>query len=189
MKKAISLCLFFLLCGCLSFSDSPPSQFYMLKTLPAEPLSQAKLNIGIQEVQVPEYINRPQIVTTQNAVEYNISEFNRWSSPLSGIVQRTLASDMAYLLPKSFIKPSSVISDNYTYTISLEINRFDGEFGKDAKLEVWWYILNRAGTILYRGQSNLSQPTGTNYEELVSAQSRLLAELAEQIAKKIIILR
>ena len=67
MKKAISLCLFFLLCGCLSFSDSPPSQFYMLETLPAEPFSQAKLNIGIQEVQIPETLRTsPESLRTTN---------------------------------------------------------------------------------------------------------------------------
>lgn len=188
MKKLISLCAFFLLCGCIGFTESPPSQFYMLKTVPADPISQARLNIGIQEVQIPEYIKRPQIVTIENTVEYNISEFNRWSSSLSGIIRRTLASDMAYLLPKSFIKPSSIISDNYNHTISLEINRLDGEFDKNATLEAWWYILNRNGQIIYRGQTSLSRPTGDNYEEFVSAQSLLLAEMARQIAAKIITL-
>ena len=189
MKRLISLCAFFLLCGCIGFTESPPSQFYMLKTVPADPISQTRLNIGIQEVQIPEYIKRPQIVTIENTVEYNISEFNRWSSSLSGIIRRTLASDMAYLLPKSFIKPSSIISDNYNYTISLEINRLDGEFDKNATLEAWWYILNRHGKIVYRGQTNLSRPAGDDYEELVSSQSRLLAEMAEQISKKIITLQ
>ena len=186
MKKLISLCAFFLLCGCIGFTESPPSQFYMLKTVPAEPISRTRLNIGIQEVQIPEYINRPQIVTIENKVEYNISEFNRWSSSLSGIIRRTLASDMAYLLPQSFIKPSSIISDNYNYTISIEINRLDGEFDKNATLEAWWYILNRKGQIVYRGQTSLSQPAGDNYEELVSAQSLLLAEMAKEIIQKLL---
>lgn len=170
---------------------TPPASFYSLK--PVETSSapftdniRKKTTIGVSEVSVPGYLDRPQIVTSSaNGVEQNISEFNRWSEPLSSMLQRTLAQDLAAYLPHDLVKPRLSGRENFDYTIQVEISRFDATWHKQAVLEAWWNIKNKDNKIVSRNQADLKLPLGTGYDELVAVQSKLVEELAQNIASEI----
>ena len=108
MKKLLALLLVFCLSGC--FSGSPNATFYNLS--PAE-ISGIKANpklrfsVGIEKVVMPDYLKKPQIVTKdKDNYELTQSEFNRWGESLSGMMQRTIALDIAQYLPNTTANPS-----------------------------------------------------------------------------------
>lgn len=193
MKKVFSAILVLLLAGCIGTGRTPPSKFYSLRPVSGveKPLTAYRgFSVGIEEVKVPAYMDKPQIVTERkDSVELNISELNRWSEPLSSMLQRTIADDMAAYLPQTLVKPKNYGREIFDYAVFVEINKFGGVWDENAVLEAWWYVSDKNGKILAREQTYLSVPLGKGYDALVEKQSFMVGELSKQIAEKIIRLR
>ncbi len=193
MKKLLILCSVLVLASCISFRKTPDSEFYTLSSQTVEnitPVSLKKLNIGIDEVSVPNYLSRAQIVTLdEDNVSLNISEFNRWSAPLSGLLQRIVADDIALYLPKSMVKPQMYNQEKYNFIISVEINRMDGTWDKNAVLDAWWTISDNNGKVLATERSVLTRPLADNYPDYAKTQSALVGELCRQISQKLVTLK
>lgn len=193
MKKLLILCSVLILASCISFRKTPDSEFYTLSSQTVEnitPVSLKKLNIGIDEVSVPNYLSRAQIVTLdEDNVSLNISEFNRWSAPLSGLLQRIVADDIALYLPKSMVKPQMYNQEKYNFIISVEINRMDGTWDKNAVLDAWWTISDNNGKVLATERSVLTRPLADNYPDYAKTQSALVGELCRQISQKLVTLK
>lgn len=188
MKTKLSSLLFCLfLAGCIG-GVSMPSKFYSLESLSPETAAETyslKTAVGVEEFRIPRYIDRPQIVTRDaNAVELKVSELNRWSEPLSFMMQRTMADDLSVYLPNSMVKPKIYARESFNYNVFVEVNRFDATLGKTAILEAWWSIFNaKDNSLVTRQKSTFSLPIGDNYDDMVIAQSKLLQDLAKQIAQ------
>ena len=106
MKKTFVLASVLLLASCLG--RSPDSSFYTLISEPPAKSYKLKTSLQVNEVNIPEYLTRPQIVTVgDNPVEIEISEFNRWSAPLSGTC---LTGRMIFMMiASSFSFPACII--------------------------------------------------------------------------------
>lgn len=185
MNKIFFLIVCCFLTGCLG--SSLPSNFYLLQPQTnLNKISNKKFNIGVETVEIPAYVDKPQIVwQKKNSTELTVSELNRWGEPLSEMIGRTLISDLSKLMPYSFIKPKMFSREDFTRIIFVEINRFDAVEGETAYLDAWWSISNADGEITARGKTNLSAPISLSYDSYVQAQSILIGKMAEQIAKKI----
>ena len=100
------LWLFFpvlLLSACIG--TSRPARFYNLQAENIGAYSNAavRADIGVREVKIPDYLDKPQIATLKSGgVEVDISELNRWSESLSTMIQRVVADDLGYNLPKVY---------------------------------------------------------------------------------------
>lgn len=185
MRHICALLSFLLLAACLS--RSPDSAFYSLETIaPAQPLSQRKMTVAVNRAVVPSYLDKPQIVMRDaDGVELQISEYERWGDTLSSMLARVTADDLGLLLPNAQIRPQNFMPQTYQYYLTLEVNRMDGTWNKQAVLDVWWTISNNYNKVYKRGRSSLSAPMGKSYEEYVQIQSKLLAEAAAQIAESL----
>ena len=182
MKKYLFLA-FFLLASC---AFTQPSKFYRLQSATDNSVvSNRKISIGVEEVSVPRYVDRPQIVLVdKDTSELTVSEFNRWAEPLTSSITRILADDISLCLPNALVKPQNYSMENFTYTVSVEINKFDSTIDKKATLDAWWTIL-RNGNAVARGRTTVSGTPTQGYDGVVNKQSKLLNEMAQQIAQKI----
>ena len=180
------LWLFFpvlLLSACIG--TSRPARFYNLQAENIGAYSNAavRADIGVREVKIPDYLDKPQIATLKSGgVEVDISELNRWSESLSTMIQRVVADDLGYNLPKAVVKPRVSAREDFKYLLQIEIGQLDGSWNKTANLEAWWSIADASGKLLVQQKSSLSVPLGDGYDDLVRAEIRLLAELSAQIA-------
>jgi hypothetical protein len=92
-----------LLAACAT-GTSAPSRFYVLAPLEApeaEPQlapGERCLAIGIGPVEIPAYLDRPQIVTRLSNNELNLAEFDKWAEPLRDNLIRVLAENISSLL-------------------------------------------------------------------------------------------
>lgn len=184
MKKISVLLLAFCLTACLG--TTPASNFYQLAAPDnVAPVSQRRISIRIDEVSVPRYLDRPQIVTFEpNGTQLNIAEFDRWAESYSTGLSRILADDISAYLPKAVVKFQAISDENFTYTVETEINRFDAVLGQEIKLDAWWTVYKN-GRMVIRERSRLQLPVGNGYQNLVVAESALIGQLARQIAEKI----
>ena len=180
MKKfAVAVCIF-LLAGCFSTKNST---FYLLESQGnAEPITQKKLSIAVQDISIPDYLQKPQIVLqSQDSPELKVSEFNRWGSDLPSMLQNTLIEDLQSLMPNAFIKPL-MFGQTAQYTIQINIEKLSGYLKEQAVLKGSYKIVLPNGKLFKEENFDLSTPAGKTYASYVTAQSKLISDLAQEIA-------
>lgn len=198
MNRGLSstLCFF---CGCLSLVLSsgcgarPHVTYYNLTSLASDqPRLVSKggrlpLAIGLGPVTFPEALSRAQIAARLDPQRLQYSDVHRWSGSLVEGFSEVLLEDLAAHLPEE-----STIAlfpwDGYfrpTHRLVLQVARFDGALAGEVVLTARWTITNQAGqeTLLSR-QSMIHVPVGCEggYDDLVTAQSQAVADLAQEIA-------
>jgi hypothetical protein len=197
MAGMITLAAFLVgLAGCVNLGSGTQqtTKFYVLNSLYSakgeiEPQTTVDGKvIGIGPVDIPEYVNRPQIITRTSTNELEVAPFARWAEPVETNLSRVVAENLTVLLStdRVIVYPwkGTVTID---YQVSLEVTRFDGVLGGPVSMRARWTVLGDNGAeVLLRKQSSLStHAEAETYEALVAAQSRLLADLSRQIAQGI----
>ena len=185
------ICSLTVLGGCAS---TEPSRFYILHSLSgseAETQIAAAENgvaIGIGPIELPEYLDRPQIVTRLSKNELQLAEFDQWVEPLNHNLPRVLAENLSILLStdRIFTYPWTG-SAQIDYQVAVEVTRFDGTLGGDVLLNTRWSLLSLDDKkVLVKKKSTFRQSTsGGGYEALASAKSQALADLSREIADAI----
>ena len=98
----VCLLLVFLLASC---STTPEVKYYTLNPgFDIEPdnlrtVSGDVLAIGVGPVELPKFLDRPQIVTRKSQYRVAFSEFHRWAGSFSEDFLRVLAKNISVLLP------------------------------------------------------------------------------------------
>lgn len=185
-KQIFALFMIGLLGGCLG-GYSPQSRFYNLQPADAAGItvvSPRKISMGINEVELPDYLDRPQMVSfDQGKPQMNIAETDRWGEPLASMIQRTMAADLALYLPQAVVKPRSSLMEKFNFIVDVQIIRFDMIRENEAVLEAWWYISNADGHIVYRHKTALTQKIGSGFDSFVKAESQMLTQMSREIAQ------
>ena len=176
------------LTGC---ATSPATRFYVLTPVAPHDAAPAAVSggitLGVRSVDLPDELDRPQIVTRTGPNTVHFAEFDRWSGSLRDSVMQVLADNLAKLFPGDQVAvypwtPGTSVDRQVT----VEITRFDGALGGSCALEARWRVLGREKTPspVY-GQTTLTAPSGGDYAALVATQSRLLGGLSAEIARAI----
>jgi len=140
---------------------------------------------------MPDYLDRPQIVTRGSLNELQIDEFHRWGGELNSGIKRVMAQNLSLLLNSDRVQvypwPSSA---QVKYQVRFVIIRLDGEVGKQARVRARWQIvMDDDGEEL---ESRLTNQTvavdGPGFGHLIGAQSRALAAIASEISSAILLL-
>ena len=173
--------------GCAS---TPPSRFYVLSPLQGDH-TQAKADeacaaISVGPVELPDYVDRFQIVTRISPNKLSLAEFDQWAEPLKESFARVLMENLSILLCADPISlypsrgPTAI-----DYRVEVEVIRIDGRLGEQATLVARWTILDEKDSrVLLTRKSNLSSPAqGGDYEALVSAQSQTIVAFSRDIAE------
>ena len=182
------------LSGCITTNPSQPAKFYLLspmsesKKAPQVEIGEGCFAIGVGPVRIPEYLNRPQIVSRKSAIELFLDEFNKWAEPLEDNFTRVLAENLANILHTEpiaiFPSRGSIPVD---YRVTVDVIRFDGMMGKDITLIARWAIFGKEREeLLSIRRSVYTEPAGENtYKILVLAKSRAIEKLSKDIAAAI----
>ncbi len=183
--------LFLALAICLSAcgGKSATSKFYVLSPLPQAGLSAAEgTTIGVLPVSMPDYLDRPQIVTRVSENEIKLDEFSRWAEPLKDSFTRALVQNLSTLLNTAkVVKTTGGKGFPMALQVGAEVVQFDGTLGGDVVLIVKWGLFEADGKKLLLGKrSTFKEPTGAGtYEALVAAESKAVAALSREIAEAI----
>ncbi len=196
MKNRFSLgwASFFLVSIIVSCSSTPATQFYKLNSLPSTQqenpaaLPGMDIAIGVGPVELPEFLDRPQIVTRKSQNQLEISEFHRWAASFPRDFSRVLAKNISTLVPTDRVALYPW-DDTFspTYQIKLAVEQFDGQLGERVFLRVIWVVVGQEGANeLVVRKTVIEEPVLTNdYEGLVAAQSKALATLSQAIVDEI----
>lgn len=192
---AATLLLLMLLHGCAS--SSPPSRFYVLSpiadTRTSEQEAQAAAGpfISLGPIDLPAYLDRPQIVRYTNLHQLYFDEFERWAEPLERNVSRVMAENLAIMIPSRRIVTypwkNIRIRPKFDYSVGIDISRFDMGVSGQVILNARWAIIDGEDRVVLKVSefSTKEQMQTDSFQAQVAAQSQALEKLSREIATAI----
>jgi uncharacterized protein len=179
--------------GCVSLKRTPEARFYVLRALAEPPEAPAPGPgglVGVLRVRLPGYLDRPQLVTETGGDRVAIDEYSRWAELLPPAVTRTLADNLAILLPESrVVSYPWRASEPVRCRVAVELQVLAPHSDGTVRLEGRWALLPAASArpLVQRpvGLRRGPVPIGKQGPEpgaAVEAMSQLLAELGREIA-------
>ncbi len=185
-----------LLSGCIT-STSETTRFYVLNPLDKEAVMldkatrEAPLSLEVAILRLPQYLERPQIVTRSGKNQLDLAEYHQWGGNLRKNMIRVIAKNLSMFLdtPNISIAPNrSAIPPDFR--IELEVIQFERAPDKLVQLTVQWRLssIEHRKPLAVRITELTSPPvqTGPDFEQTVSAMSTLLGELSRKIGKIIL---
>jgi uncharacterized lipoprotein YmbA len=192
----LALSLIIALCtveGCSFGRHQPATRLYTLTALArADGMSPAAATqgvaLGIGPVELPQYVNRAQVVIGNTQNELQKEPFYEWAEPLETNFSRILAENLSLLLATDRVAlypwKGPIPLD---YQVVVEVTQFLGEPGGNVSLTALWRIIGPNGQdVLVSRKSSFQEPVGSQeYEALAAAMSRTVANLSRDIASTI----
>jgi len=186
----------FLLCGCVSVPNSPNPRFYMLKSIDNSQLlnkSDAVSNVIIEvgPVRIPEYLDRPQIVTQDKNRMVNFAQFDRWGEPLDQGLGRVILEGLNMMLPGATI---GIFPFNraipVNYQVIVDVIAIESDLNNDIVFLVQWSLINaKNNRMFFTRRYELRKPVEPhNYSGLVYTLSSECASLSSDIANAIVLI-
>ncbi|MBF0489534.1 MAG: membrane integrity-associated transporter subunit PqiC [Candidatus Omnitrophica bacterium] len=182
--------LFLGLGGCVSAQSSPTSRFYALSSVRESPMGQtikmsSDVIIGVGPVKIPQYLDRPQMVTINKDKMLKFAQFDRWAEILDLGLARQIREDLTGLLPGVTLTmyPWSA-SMPVKYQVIVEIVQLDSELDKDVSLVAQWQIMDTQNVkMMMIKRSEFRQPIVLhNYSGLAQTLSVVCTSLSTEIA-------
>ena len=181
-----ALSLLLLLGGCSSKSEFFRLQPTLKSSQGAKSLHTDRI-LGIGEVQVADYLEKPELVTRLNPQRLDVHEERRWAGSLAKGIQQTLQQDLAVLLPRHSVLSypwEEPVDDRYR--LYLTVDRFDGDANGTVVFAGRWSLADRSADRIVDGESFRYLEHGApSPEGIVATQSRLVGRLARRIASKV----
>jgi uncharacterized lipoprotein YmbA len=172
-------------------ATTEPSRFYLLSPMPdhgqgGQLTAEAEhcRRVGIGPVSLPEYLDRPQIVTRKALNQLELAEFDQWAEPLKSNFTQVLTENLSSLLCAEGLDVFPWRgSGPPEYQVAVDVLRLDGEQGREAVLIAQWAVLVDGGSgVLVKKRGTYKELAGKGgYEALVAAQSRAVANLSRDI--------
>jgi uncharacterized lipoprotein YmbA len=177
---AVAPALALALAGC---ATSPTPVYYTLAP-PAVEVAGSRSDIAaeIGPFELPEYLDRPQIVTAGPGATVNLDEFHRWVEPLEQMFGRTLAASVGRQLGSDEIVETAMHRGLAApYRVLGSLQRFENNNEGRAILEVQWAIVDRDGNIAKPGTRG-RYAAGTGDSATIDARIQALGETIELFA-------
>ncbi|MBO4700770.1 MAG: membrane integrity-associated transporter subunit PqiC [Alphaproteobacteria bacterium] len=193
IKHLLLMVLVPVLAACSFNNKSAPSRFYAI-TVPTvqQVRGPAKsTNVSIENVSVPQSVDRPQIVvknTDSNMV--TVSEFDRWVEGLNSALPVAISENMNLYARNINARPKRFAANdaNTKYFVSVDFVRFETETDGQITIAAWWTVANNHGETLVQKKTTVTADTPDteygepNYDAIVAEQSKLVAKLSYKIA-------
>lgn len=182
--------------GCISAGNSPNSRFYMLKHADTDkPTQKFEIPAGIitviGPVSVPQYLDRPQMVTQDDRGMMHFAQFDRWGESLDVEIAGLVINDLHLLLPNgTFETFPSNFAIPLNYQVIVGVQQLQINLKKDLMLVAQWSIIEAdTRKMLFTKRSEVVvQVVPHNYSGLADALSKAVDSLTVEIAENLSIL-
>jgi uncharacterized lipoprotein YmbA len=182
-----------LLTGCLGPGTTRNTRLFVLNataTPAASSHEPTDLRLGVGRILLPEFLNRPQIVTRPSANKVRMADFSQWAEPLEKGIPRVMSENLARLTGAAQVSvypwPTQMEID---LMVEIAVIRFEGDADGKVSLVARWRLVRTNGSEVRHLQISKYSDSAADrsIEALVAAMSRTLASLSRDIASAIAI--
>lgn len=177
--------------GC---AHTESAKFYVLNSLTetaSEKITEknhSKVVLGIGPINLPEYLDRPQIMTRTGGNELEYTEFHLWAEPLKDNLARVLGENLSVLIDTNQIHQFPWRrSAKIDYQLKVDVITFDGNLEGDSVLTVRWALHGKDQDKALRVEKSTFKQTttGKDFEAMVSALNQTLEQFSRVVEKAI----
>lgn len=173
--------------GC--FRSTVPDQFYMMRAVEgsaqAPPSADGPL-VGLGPIRIPDYLDRPQIVTAASGQEYRLSEDHRWAERLDENIARVSAQNLARYIPSDRIIPHPWPREpKPDIQVAINIQEMHVDAEGQVRMSALWTLRHGPAPAESRRFSCRLPASATDYARMVEVESQCLARLNRDIATAI----
>jgi hypothetical protein len=177
--------------GCLG--SSPRLEYFTLRSASGEaagaPLAaRPDLGLAVGPLEIPRYLDRPEIVTQDGSNRLVVADAHRWGGSLRSDILRVVADDVGRLLgtARVAVYPSEPRFPA-RFRILLDVRELESVQGQRVTLLARWTIAGTAdGRALAIEESRIEQPVASpSFDDLVAAQSATFGTLSRKIAERV----
>jgi hypothetical protein len=182
MRRLVAGIVLAALAGC---GSSPPTHFFTLD--PTAPQAQVKAPSGVPikvaSVHIPSALDRLSMVRGENDHQLTISDQDRWGAPFDDMTRRILTQDLSRRLPPGMVLPQDARLSGNARGVVVDILSFQPDESGRVVLDADWTLLqgDPAKPVLRRSV-HLTGQGGASATDQAAAMSRLVGQLADQIA-------
>ncbi len=181
-----------LLAGCLLRPTTTKTHSFVLTPIPVPENSapaSAHLPIGVGLVKMPEYLARTSMAVRKTTNEIEYLENDLWAESLDRSFQRTLAANLATLLPTDQIHISAWQPHSVAMAVYVSVDQFDVNAEGRGTLLAWWRVVTPVGDkVLKSGETTLRRngpAPRANPQALAATLSELTADFSKVLAQAI----
>lgn len=176
--------------GCRSFT--PAVTYYFMSPMTAGSVSTAAAEgsrtttIGIRNVELPGYVNRPQMVKRTGKNQLELVAFHRWADYPDRMVPGVLGENLQLLMPHARVYRAPWSANlKPDVTVDLTFLELTGTTDNMMLLNAIWTITAKGDPQSARsGRTVLSEAMpGSGYDDLAAAHSHALESLCREIAQ------
>jgi uncharacterized protein len=182
--------------GCIAgCSSSPAARFYTLSPLVPQEAKQSPqvadnlVSVSIAPVEIPDYLDRPQIVTRDGQNRLRLAEFDRWGGSLGDNISAVLADNLGLLLnsDRVYVFPR-VRAEKPDLTLTMRVLRLDCVPAGQVLLKAQWTLFSavEGRDMVTRVATFSERLNDKQYETIAAAVSSTIEQLSREIAQEII---
>ena len=174
-------------------ASAPPNHYYTLlpaagqmATAPAP--ASSGFALSIQSVQVPEQVDRLQIVVTDPAsTQVYPLDTSLWAGSLSDEIRQALAAALQDSLGVRDMPVTQIPEDFPVWKVALRVQRFDSIYQQRAIIDANWTLspVNLKGRPTLLCGERFSENVGDGMSSLVAGHQRILQAMAERMSTQI----
>lgn len=170
--------------ACIQLQGSPPvSHYFFLEPMSdvEESYTETTLTTGIELVDFPDYLRRPQIVVQQEDNILHFSDSQRWATALEENMVTVLRSNVEQMIPGAAVSIGPWQGNQANdYKVLLSVRKFAGILGQHSDVDIRWRIISVAGN-KHSGTFIHRHVIGDSYEELIRALNLALETLSKEL--------
>jgi uncharacterized lipoprotein YmbA len=169
--------------------SSPPVRFYTLEPMQgARSSADVASTIGVGPLRFPDYLNRPQIVSSGENGKVVVAEFDRWADAAASTFQRALTANLNSLLDDTmaieFPFGGGLLHPDYR--LVAQVNQFSTDITGLATLDISWVMVTADDAeFISSRRSVFTAPAASDssYASRVAAMNETLRAYSRQVAQ------
>ncbi|MBF0418276.1 MAG: membrane integrity-associated transporter subunit PqiC [Magnetococcales bacterium] len=178
-----------ILAGCAG-SGSPPTRFFLLTAQVGQEEGglatdrKAGLVVELEPVEIPQYLNRPEMVTRAGGNRLQLERMNQWGGDLKEDMGRVTMENLSRLMHSDRVTLLPGRSeDEPDFRVVTRIHRFEPDDAGEVVLEARWILLDGRGGQLETRHARIVKRAGQadDHDAMVKAMSQALADLAREM--------
>jgi len=182
--RAPVLTLALVAAGCSFLHPKPDRTRYLVLTAQAKRTDGPRFTgtVGLDQLTLPEYLQRPELVSRLQSNELHVADEDRWAEPLHDGVTRTLRADLATRLGLArVLAPPWETAAPPDVTLDVDVRRFERVASGAVELEAAWSV--HAGGQTNAHTSRLREPAAhADAQATAAALSRVLDAFAAELS-------
>jgi uncharacterized lipoprotein YmbA len=169
--------------------QADPTRFYVLSPSvePAPRSPAAPVHVVVGPIVLPDYLNRPQVVTRTAPYRIDIMEFDRWAEPLPTAFARVLGQNLRASLGTDAVGRFPWAPASHGVQLEVDVLRFEPT-GQGAELAARWTVRDgETKQVLVSRESVVKHAAASDdTPAAVAALSSCLGEFSVEVAQALI---